>query len=135
MMPVRQEIELPEIKTVLAYANNIMAVGNLRAGVILVDLMVATKTTGLVVNQGKTKYTVIDRRTRDTPDIRVSNYTFKAVYRLLETYINNNMYIYFVFKGYWPSIMKQKHNNNIEVFAAVAAGTVFVLFAYTRVIA
>lgn len=45
------------------------------------------------------------------------------------------MHIYFVFKGHYPLIIKQKHNNNIVVFAAVAAGTAYVLFAYTRVIA
>lgn len=64
-MPVRQEMELFEIKTVLTYADNIMTVGNLRAEVILEDLMVATKSRGLVVNRGKTKYTVIDKGTGD----------------------------------------------------------------------
>lgn len=47
---------------VLAYADNIMTVGNFRAEVILENLIVAIKSRGLVVNQGKTKYTVINKK-------------------------------------------------------------------------
>lgn len=46
---------------------------------------------GFVVDQDKTKYMVNDRRTRDTPDLIVGNYTFQGVteFKYLETNINN----------------------------------------------
>lgn len=65
-----------------------MVISSSRAEVIteMTDLIVTAKP-GFVVDQDKSKYIVNGRRTKDTPDLLVGNYTFQGAteFKCLET--------------------------------------------------
>lgn len=96
-MPAHRRMELLGNKTILAYADNVIVIGNSRKEYIvkMADLFVATKPIELKMIQGKTKYIVIDRRTRNIQDLIVGDYIFQAVtdFKYLGTNIKNANYM------------------------------------------
>lgn len=78
-IPIRQSIEIWSINMLLAYANDIVIIGNTRQEVETRtnNFIKTAKPMGLEVNQEKTKYLVITREIRDDSDLVVDNYTFQ----------------------------------------------------------
>lgn len=78
-MPMRQGIEILSNSKLLAYADDIVIIGNMRQEVSTKtnDSIKAVKKIVLEVNQEKTKYLVITRETRNNSDLVVENYTFQ----------------------------------------------------------
>jgi len=84
--------------TLLVYIDDIVFIGNTQQKVVARtnDLIKAAKPMGLEVNQGKTKYLVMTRGTRDNSDLLDENYTFQQAsdFKYLGLNINqhNNMH-------------------------------------------
>jgi len=85
-------MELPGNKTILAYTNDLMVIGCSREEIITktADLIMAAKQMRLEINQDKTKYMVLGRKSRNTHDLICDNYTFQAVTDF--KYLGNNMH-------------------------------------------
>lgn len=87
-MPVWQEMKLLGNKTLLVYTDDIIVIGNLRTEVITImaDLIVVVKL--MALNQKKTKFVIIDKRSRDTPDLIINNCSCQYV---VDKYLVNNL--------------------------------------------
>jgi len=93
-MPAYQDTELLGEYSTLAYADDIVVMGNTRIEVTAKtdDLLKAAKFMGLKINQDKTKYMVVSREYEMVADLSVGQYTFQAVndFKYLGTNINRN---------------------------------------------
>ncbi|KAL4090731.1 hypothetical protein QTP88_025512 [Uroleucon formosanum] len=93
-MPAYQDMELLEEYSILAYADDIVVMGNTRIEVTAKtdDLLKAAKCMGLKVYQDKIKYMVVSRKNEMVADLNVGEYTFEAVndFKYLGTNINKN---------------------------------------------
>jgi len=92
-LPARQNMEILEQNTILAYADDIVIIGSSRIDVETrtADLIKAAEPIGLKVNQEKTKYLVVSREERALDDMLVDGYVFQQVtdFKYLGTNINN----------------------------------------------
>jgi len=95
-VPRGQRMEVNEGYTCLAYADDLVLLGDTRQDVIqtLIDLMNASKQMGLSVNQEKTKYMFLSRKTKseeDMKDLEVDGLAFQQVssFKYLGVYVNN----------------------------------------------
>lgn len=92
-LPVHQGIELLGYKTIRAYVNDIMVIGCSCVEIITktAELITVAEPMGLEINQNKTKYMVISRRTGYTQNSTIGNYIFQAVtyFKYLGTNVNN----------------------------------------------
>lgn len=92
-LPARQNMEILEQNTILAYADDIVIIGSSRIDVEMrtADLIKAAEPIGLKVNQEKTKYLVVSREERALDDMLVDGYVFQQVtdFKYLGTNINN----------------------------------------------
>jgi len=92
-LPARQNMEILEQNTILAYADDIVIIGSSRIDVEMraADLIKAAEPIGLKVNQEKTKYLVVSREERALDDMLVDGYVFQQVtdFKYIGTNINN----------------------------------------------
>jgi len=81
-----QEMEIIEVNTFLAYADDIVILG----------LFIASHNMGLLVNETKTKYMVMSRQVNQKNNIKINGYSFEQVeeFKYLGVNINekNNMH-------------------------------------------
>jgi GTP-dependent phosphoenolpyruvate carboxykinase len=77
-LPVRQNMEIMEQNTILAYADDIVIIDSSRIDVETrtADLIKAAEPIGLKVNQEKTKYLAVSREERTVDDMLVDGYVF-----------------------------------------------------------
>jgi hypothetical protein len=83
-VPRGQRMEVNEGYTCLAYADDLVLLGDTRQDVIqtLIDLIKASKQMGLSLNQEKTKYMFLSRKTKSEEDMKnleVDGLTFQQV--------------------------------------------------------
>jgi len=95
-MPRRQTMELNENHTLLAYADDIIILGDTKQDTVnsMSDLMKVCKHIGLTINQEKTKYMFMTREARDNEDdsdLEVDGISFQQVhdFKYLGVNINN----------------------------------------------
>jgi hypothetical protein len=95
-MPRRQIMELKENHTILAYADDIIILGDTKQDTVnsMSDLMEVCKHIGLSINQEKTKYMFMTREARDNEDdsdLEVGGISFQQVhdFKYLGVNINN----------------------------------------------
>ncbi|KAL4113922.1 hypothetical protein QTP88_017474 [Uroleucon formosanum] len=95
-LPRGQRMEVNEGYTCLAYADDLVLLGDTRQDVIqiLSDLMKASKQMGLSVNQEETKYMLLSRKTKseeNMKDLEVDGLTFQQVssFKYLGVNVNN----------------------------------------------
>ncbi|KAE9522716.1 hypothetical protein AGLY_016879 [Aphis glycines] len=89
-----RKMEICGKRVILAYADDIVVMGETREEVMNTasKLLKASKTIGLRVNEEKTKYLVVARRSPNTDHITVDDYSFKKVevFKYLGVNINSN---------------------------------------------
>ena len=92
-LPARQNMEILEHNTILAYADDVVIIDSSRIDVEMrtADLFKAAEPIGLKINHEKTKYLVVLREERALDDMLVDGYVFQQVKDLkyLGTNINN----------------------------------------------
>jgi len=100
-MPRRQTMELNENHTLLAYADDIIILGDTKQDTVnsMSDLMKVCKHIGLTINQEKTKYMFMTREARDNEDdsdLEVDGILFQQVhdFKYLGVNINNRNYMH-----------------------------------------
>lgn len=76
-----RKMEIGEIETILAYADDVVILENSRNKVeqTTKKLLEASKVMGLEVNQGKTKYMCISRNNSNDLNLQVDSYVFENV--------------------------------------------------------
>jgi len=80
-LSARQNMEILEQNTILAYTDDIVIIGSSRIDVEMrtADLIKAAEPIGLKVNQEKTKYLAVSREERALDDMLVDGYVFQQV--------------------------------------------------------
>ncbi|VVC27148.1 Endonuclease/exonuclease/phosphatase,Reverse transcriptase domain [Cinara cedri] len=92
-VPRTETLNLEEGNILLAYADDIVVIGNLREGIqnTVEELIKIGKDIGLTINSGKTKYMMVKRGGGDHNNLHVGNNTFEEVqeFKYLGSTLNN----------------------------------------------
>jgi len=90
----RQKVEIVGNESILAYADDVVILGNTRQEIIQTtsELLEVSKKMGLCVNQEKTKFMVLSRSNENQYNLQVGNLTFEKVenFKYLGVNINSN---------------------------------------------
>lgn len=82
-------MELNENMTLLAYADNIIILGNTQLEVIqIMEMLIrSSKEIGLIINETKMKYMVMSRNLEDITNLKVEHLVFKQVEDFLKVLV------------------------------------------------